>query len=252
MTLQPHGPAPYTTSLAAISVLDGYRDRGTPGPLTIDSIIRGGVAESLASRTINSLKLLGLLDEDSKPTQQFEDFRLARGDEEYRNRLQEWVRGVYADVLLYADPSTDPHEKVAEAFRTYEPVSQKRAMASLLLGLWRYAGLPIASVERLASTAHRKTRSTTPATPATARVVPTQQGRAAHARADTQSLDGLPQGLVGLLHQIPQDGQSWTQERRNAFVEAFSAVLDFSVPIGAPPLQGPSPFIRDEDEVSTP
>jgi hypothetical protein len=249
MTLQPHGPAPYTTALAAISVLDGHRDRGSSGPLTADSIIRGGVAESLASRTLNSFKQLGLLDDDAKPTQQFEDFRLARGDDEYRSRLQEWLRGVYADVLQYADPSTESQEKIAEAFRTYQPASQKRAMASLLIGLWKYAGLPVPTAERSASTSPRKPRPATAQHSATARI-PSIQVRKVTAPT-TGSLDGLPQGLVGLLRQIPQNGESWTQERRDSFVQAFSAVLDFSVPIGSPPLASPSPFI-DGTEVSTP
>ena len=250
MTLQPHGPAPYTTVAAAITVLDAYRDRGASGPLTVDSVIRSGVAESLASRTLNSLKQLGLLDEGNKPTQQFEDFRLARGDEEYRNRLQEWLRGVYADVLHYADPSTDSPDKIAEAFRTYEPASQKKGMASLLLGLWRYAGLPATSPERSVASAPRKPRPATVTTTATARIAsPPAPRRSASPAAAT--LDGLPQGLVGLLHQIPPNGESWTKQRRDAFVHAFNAVLDFSVPIGAPRPPEPPPS-ADGDEVSTP
>jgi hypothetical protein len=254
MTLQPNGPAPYTTALAATSVLDGHRDRGSSGPLTPDSIIRGGVGESLASRTLNSFKQLGLLDEEYKPTQQFEDFRLARGDEEYRNRLQEWLRGVYADVLQYADPSTDSLEKVTEAFRTYEPASQKRAMASLLLGLWRYAGLPVAAQERtVPGVSPRPPRVVAPKHASAGRVAPATGRRPTPqpTLAIAASFDGLPAGLVGLLHQIPQNGQSWTQEKRDAFIQAFSAVLDFSVPIGAPPLAGPSPFVHEETEVST-
>jgi hypothetical protein len=33
------------------------------------------------------------------------------------------------------------------------------------------------------------------------------------------------------LQQIPTDGRGWTQETRDNFLKAFSAVLDFSVPI---------------------
>ena len=41
----------------------------------------------------------------------------------------------------------------------------------------------------------------------------------------------LPPGLVGLLQQIPRGGKGWTQETRDNFLTAFTAVLDFTVPI---------------------
>jgi hypothetical protein len=51
-------------------------------------------------------------------------------------------------------------------------------------------------------------------------------------------VDDLPPGLVGLLRQIPRDGTAWTAEKREGFLNAFTAVLDYSVPVGDP---GPWP-----------
>src|SRR5947207_2100967 len=107
MPLQPQGSAPYTTASAAITALDAFRDRGLGTPVTTDILTRAGVPESISSRTLNSLKSLELVDESGEPSQQFRDLRLARGDEEYRTRLQEWLRAVYAEVLQYTDPSAD-------------------------------------------------------------------------------------------------------------------------------------------------
>ena len=42
---------------------------------------------------------------------------------------------------------------------------------------------------------------------------------------------GLPPALSGLLQSLPASGQGWTQERRDAFVATFGAVIDFCFPI---------------------
>src|SRR5262245_31100170 len=105
MPLQSGSPAPYTTTAALTILLDAYRDRGLGSPVTTEVVARAGVQESLARRTVQALKQLGLIDsETGKPTEQWEAFRSARGQDEYETRLQEWLRGVYADVLQYADP----------------------------------------------------------------------------------------------------------------------------------------------------
>ncbi len=231
MPLQPNGPAPYTTTIALTTVIDAFRDRGLGVPITADVIMRSGVAESLASRTRQSLLALELIDETGRPTQQFEDLRLIRGEDEFRQRLQEWLRGVYADVLQYCDPSADSAIKVAESFRTYEPAGQRRAMGLLLTGLWKYAGLPVP--EGITSVAERKPPKVSKVTKGPAKQPARQSLRQGpETRAGTAlATAGLPPGLVGLLHQIPREGHGWPAARREAFLGAFHAVLDFSVPV---------------------
>lgn len=244
MPLQPGGRAPYTTSVALVTALDAWRERGLGTPVTADVLTRAGVQESLARRTFQSLVDLELLSEDGTPTEQFQAFRSARGDDEYRSRLQEWLRSVYADVLMYTDPSTSSYDGVAEAFRTYEPAGQRRAMASLLLGLWKYAGLPINGDNNGDSRSRRPaSRRPTRAKESYARVVKTNPPPAP-TRAPELGLDGLPPGLVGLLHQIPRDRGSWTTDRRDGFLRAFQAVLDFSVPVD----DNPPPVAEENDK----
>lgn len=244
MTLQPAGSAPYTTATAATTVLDAWRERGFGLPVTSDTLTRVGVQESLARRTFQSLVLLDLLNDDGTPTQQFEDFRATRGDDEYRTRVQEWLRGVYADVLQYADPGIDPQDRVTEAFRTYEPSGQRRSMATLLVGLWKYAGLPVKSD---GSGDGRSRRVVVARPPARPKVTSTgQRGAKSSLAGNTGNISGgdfggeaLPPGLVGLLKQIPSNGVTWTTRRRDAFLQAFGAVLDFSVPVDDnPPVAG--------------
>ncbi len=228
VALQPQGRAPYTTASSITTVMDAYRDRGLGVPVTADVITRAGVGETIANRTLDSLKTLGLLNDDNTPSEQFQDMRQIRGEDEYKARVQEWLRGVYADVLQYTDPSTDGSTKVAEAFRTYEPAGRRNQMAALLIGLWRYAGLPVVD-----SPGPAPGRSVPRAKKATAAGPPAGQRRAAERPPSGGSSipDGLPPGLVGLLQQVPTNGTGWTADRRQTFLTAFTAVLDFTVPV---------------------
>lgn len=162
MPLQPNGRAPYTSASAAVIAIDAFRDRGLGVPVDADVLVRAGVSESIAKRTVNSLSELELLDDGGHPTKTFEAFKVMRSDEEYREALQEWLRSVYADVLQYCDPSTDDASRVQDAFRGYQPEGQRAAMASLLIGLWEYAGLPLPAERTSPPSVSRTSRSSTP------------------------------------------------------------------------------------------
>jgi hypothetical protein len=44
-----------------------------------------------------------------------------------------------------------------------------------------------------------------------------------------------PPALVGLLWQLPDVDDGWTDERRAGFIRAFTLVLDISIPVTNPP-----------------
>jgi hypothetical protein len=232
--LQPGGAAPYTTAVSVTTLMDAYRDRGLGTPITPAVVTRAGVSETVAARTLNSLKTLGLVDENGSPTEQFDSLRQVRDDDEYHARLQEWVRGVYADVLQYTDPSKDSAAKIAGAFRTYEPGGQRPQMAALLIGLWRYAGLPVA--EATTTPSERRT----PRPPKQRHTPSSETGRTQRNPSRQEERDHSVQGgtnaiapaLLGLLREVPREG-GWSQERRDAFLETFRVVLNFTVPIAS-------------------
>lgn len=254
MPLQANGTAPYTTANAALTAITAYRDRGLGTPVTAEILVRAGVSESIANRTLNSLKALDLLDEAGEPTEQFKALRLARGQEEFESRMQEWLKEVYAEVLQYTDPSTDLPDRVAEAFRTYEPSGQRRSMAGLLVGLWKASGLSVpndtgGSAPRRAATQRPQVRAKPPAPKSNPQAGPPKVAStpaAGTVDGATTSDTGLPPALVGLLQQIPRAGQSWTTARRDAFVAAFSAVLDYTVSVDDTP-PTPAATQREED-----
>ena len=51
-----------------------------------------------------------------------------------------------------------------------------------------------------------------------------------------------------MLRELPA---SWTADRRNAFLNAFTAMLDFTVPVVADIEQEDDPEVSDDQEVST-
>lgn len=230
--LQPNGPAPYTSASAAIIGLEACRERGLGSKVSSETLTRAGVPETISNRTFQSYRVLGLLEGDGTLSEQWETLRTARGEDEYQARLQEWLRGVYADVLQYADPSTHSLERITEAFRSYEPAGQRRAMAALLVGLWRYAGLPVADGSTHSSASLRPPPGRRVAVKrVAARGGSSASSSGARKSAPASDDSALPPGLVGLLQQVPTGGRGWSQETRDNFVRAFTAVLDFTVPV---------------------
>ena len=101
--------------------------------------MRAGVSQSLVPRTVQALQMLDLIDADGRPTQTFESIRVA-SEPDYKQRLVEWLDGVYADVIEFVDPSRDDETKIRDAFRLYQPHGQQPRMVSLFLGLYAAAG----------------------------------------------------------------------------------------------------------------
>jgi hypothetical protein len=234
MTLQPGAQAPYTTAAALITVLDWYRDKAPTVNVDAETVVKAGVAETLATRTVRSLLLLDLIGKDGVPTDQLRELREIKGAEEYRTRFQEWLRGTYAAVLEFCDPSSDSYNRVLEAFRGFQPTGQRPQMAALFLGLWKYAGLPMADAPK-ASSPDGPTRSQ--ARPRVSRATgpnPKVKRAGTPTSGTTEDVVGLSPALVGLLRQIPRGGAPWTADSRATFLKAFEAVLDFTVPIGEP------------------
>lgn len=141
MPLHPKGPAPYGPPQTIIDLLEAYRDRGLGTPFTPDVLARAGVSDGLTARVMASLRLLDLIDKEGMPTEQLLALAQARGDEEYKTALAGWLRETYSDVLNFADLEHDSPDRITEAFRGYTPAGQRSRMVTLMLGLFRYAGI---------------------------------------------------------------------------------------------------------------
>jgi hypothetical protein len=229
MAVQTGGKAPYAPPSAVLEIIRRYRDAGLMTPFTPDVLMRAGVSESLAPRTLQALQLLDLVDEKSgEPTSQFEAIRRATTDD-FPGTLAETLRSAYAEVFQFVDPTRDNQQRIEDAFREYQPAGQRRRMVTLFLGLCQEAGIIEDGPTARAPRPRRRegTRSQPRAGSPVSRTATGAKGR----QPVTGGANGLPPALGGLLAQLPEGSQGWTQHRRDAFLRTFQAVLDFCVPI---------------------
>lgn len=216
---------PYTSPTAVLEIVGRYRSRGLSVPIDGDVLRKAGISESLVPRTLQSLQSLDLIGEDGMPTDTFENIRKAPEDE-YKQRLADWVKGTYADVFAFVDPATEP-ARVRDAFRSYKPVGQQERMVTLFLGLATAAGL----IEGT-----KKPASPRVLTPRPARPRPPGHERRARfpdrsSMVPPPSPSDLPPPVVGLLSSLPPTGEGWTKDERDKFLTTFGVVLDFCFPV---------------------
>lgn len=140
MSVTRDGPAPYAPTPAVLAVIEGFRSKHPPTPFTVENIQPLGVSESLATRTLQALRLLDLVDDEGEPTAAMHALREADRDE-FSERLNEVIRAAYAEVFAYKDPATDGPEAMGEVFRFYRPPSMQPRMLRLFYGLCAEAGI---------------------------------------------------------------------------------------------------------------
>ncbi|MEZ5917942.1 MAG: DUF5343 domain-containing protein, partial [Parvularculaceae bacterium] len=228
MPVTPDQPGPYAPTSAILEIVTRHRNKGLPSPVNSEVLGRAGISDSLIPRTLQALQTLDLIDEDGKPTQVLEGIRLAP-EAEYQTRLKEWLTSAYADALQYIEPETATETDIRDAFRSYKPVGQQSRMVSLFSGLFRAAG--VGPDKPLPTT--RKSQGGSPAPKSRAPAAKTRTGRnkpAAGADKPSINTDGLPPALAGLLASLPKQGQRWTEDEHDAFVNTFQAVLTYCYP----------------------
>eukprot|EP01036_Dinobryon_divergens_P038121 gene38121-49986_t len=140
MPVTKDAPAPYAPSAVILALVDRYRKKGLPTPISAETLARSGVSDSLIPRSLYALKVLDLIDESGKPTNVFEGLRLAP-EAEYKSRLADWLSAAYIDALNFVDPATSDETQIRDAFRGYNPVGQQDRMVSLFIGLFHAAGV---------------------------------------------------------------------------------------------------------------
>ena len=220
MAVTKDASGPYAPTSVIVDLITRNRSRGLPFPLTTESLGRIGVSDSLISRTLQALVVLDLIDDKGNATAIFEKIRLAP-ESEYKQRMQEWLNGAYADVIAIVDPAQDDETKVRDAFRFYNPVGQQSRMVTLFLGLYGAAG--VASEK---STQPRAARAAPPKQRTNSSVgkIKPPVGRKNIPQADTSN---IPAPIMGMLARLPAEGESWTSKKRQSFLDAFGPVLDF-------------------------
>jgi Family of unknown function (DUF5343) len=229
--------APYAPFGCVIAVIKRLRERGLPETLTMQEITRVGVSEGNASRTLQALKFLKLVDEEGHRTQTFD--RLGRvPTSEYTEVFGEIIKEAYRDVFKIVDPADANDIEINDAFRYYQPQAQRGRMVTLFRGLCQEVGLIAGGPP--------ETRKRTRATIAVKPLMASHNGNSrkhqietSHTSEITEMLNGNSSGiepqyalLQGLLQQLPLD-KKWTQGRRDRWLQAFTASVDLLIDIEA-------------------
>ena len=205
----------------------------------LDVLTRAGVPETLAPRTLQALRSLDLIAEDGRLTEVLEGLRLAP-EVEYKQRMGDWLRSAYADVLTYVNPETAGEGELRDAFRTYKPIGQQTRMVSLFQGLFTAAGIVPERQRQIAP----RTSASGAASATKSRSLGQAKSRSGSDSKSRSSSGGLPTpdsnqrmqnsamppAIAGLLASLPANGR-WTQAQRDKFMTAFPVMLDFAFEI---------------------
>jgi len=236
MAIKSDGPAPYAPTQTVMEIVQGFRKRDFPTPITVDVLTRAGVTDSLAPRTLQALKLLDLVNSDGMPTEQFVD--LAKAPEsEFPERFAAILRSAYQEVFQFVEPREDDMAKVRDAFRVYSPRGQQGRMVTLFLGLCEVAGLVEARPQR----AHSQRKATGPNGGQRApRTNPFTKGKGQrekntpdpppdrtveHFQPSPPPATGQHPFIRGLIQELPPAGAEWSEAKRQKWADAALAAF---------------------------
>jgi Family of unknown function (DUF5343) len=222
---------PYAPLQPVLDVIRRFRERGLPEVVSRAVLHQLGAAEGNSDRIQKALQFLDLIDADGKRTATFS--RLGKASEtEYQEVLAEIVRAAYSQILTIVDPN-DGDIPINDAFRHYEPTGQRGRMVALFLGLCREAGMVSGGpVERRP----RAKRVTTGNPPSRTRRTEVLTNSTNNNQDDGGAGEAPPPSgadyrlLSALIQQLPRDG-TWTQARRDRWLQAFTANIDLLVEV---------------------
>ena len=229
--IQADGTAPYAPPKTVLELIHRFRDKGLTTPFDLGVLDRAGISQGLAPRVLQALKLLDLIDTGGHPTDALESLRRAPSDG-FNDVLAEVVKHAYADVFNFVDPAEDSVDAISDAFRSYNPPGQRDRMVTLFVGLCKEAGIIQGKPAPRASGNGQPARSTTTTKRTPTRKPPRHRGAGGSGE--------LPPQVDGLLKTLPDPEEGWSSARRDQFIAAFTAIINYTYPVreALPPTSG--------------
>lgn len=253
--------APYAPLANVISLIRRRREKGLPEVLSADKLIQMSIPEGNISRTLQALRFLNLIDDDSRQMPLFNRLALAKANE-YPSVLAEVVRGAYHDVfaIIGDNPQDVTDPELTDAFRVYQPEAQRGRMIILFRGLCQEAEL----IPGGPPDTHMRKRNQTPGKAS----APSNGAKKAQPKSDRyyqpeQFQNSEPQDdkktppvssppitstyeraiMQGMLQMLPFEEKVWTQSDRERWLKAVAANVDLLFRV-----KDPEPHdLKDED-----
>jgi hypothetical protein len=142
--------APFASTDAVTQVMERYRETGFGGAaITPELLDRMNIGAEVARRVVLTLRTLGLIGDDDKPTKEFIAYKEAPTSE-YKQVFAANIYDVYAPVfaVLGQNLDTKTMDQIEDAFRPFKPDSLRKRMVALFVGLCEYAGIVAAAPTR--------------------------------------------------------------------------------------------------------
>jgi len=216
--------APYAFTGNILDILHRLRDASLPEVINPGVVIKIGVSEGNAHRTVATLQYLGLIDEEGKQTKEMKNLAKA-STADYPSVLAEIIRNGYARIFEIVNPTKATETEIMDAFRGSEPASQWKRMGILFIDLCKEAGI----IPQETPTPERAQSET-----------PKKSSRNGqnnnNARPKTPKFFGGTGGwysdLQNIFDKLPdRDNPKWSSDNKQKWLKALESMLDLLIDV---------------------
>lgn len=218
---------PYFAFRTLLNTLEDMKKRAIPN--RIDRSFLTGMSGAGQTQFIGGLRGLGLIDAAGNVQPRLRD--MVNADSKERQRLLgEVLRATYPEAVELGKTNSTTGELV-EVFRKHYGVSGDTARKAIAFYLQaaKFAGdVPVSQLfqtPKVSSSGTRKKVSKSGGGTAN-----TNGGGETETVTPATPTDLHP-ALAGVLGELPKRGRGWTQQRHDAFMQTFEAVVNFTIPI---------------------
>ncbi len=210
---------PYAFTGNVLDILRRLREASLPNVIDATVVVRIGVSEGNAHRTVAALKFLDLIDDEGKQTEPMQNLAKA-STEEYPSVLGNIIHNAYSEIFQIVNPETTSEVQVMDTFRGREPKSQWKQMGNLFIGLCQEAGL----IPGKPATSNRS---------ATSISKPSGEGEGRSKPSKFTSDASIYYGhFQNIFEQLPSySNRSWNRITKEKWLKLFESMLDVLIDV---------------------
>lgn len=227
---------PYISFKTLLNLWDRLATDGFPA--RIDKSFLESTAGGYATVVIASLRWLGYLHEDGRPTDSLKEIVTAP-EGRRRTLLADALRDRYPGLETAAEANQTQSQFLEYFTDTWGLAGDTRRKAvAFYLGAAKWAGVSTGPLWKTPASGSGSRRSSngrsTKAEP------PAPEPPAAPQQVSDPLVEGLSTALRGVLERLPKFGETWTNRERDMFKRSFDNVLEWDYPVSDGTSDGPS------------